>query len=93
VRCGRELCPAGDSCCSASCGECGSACNGIATCEPDCGPMDARPQGESPGLLGWFWDGSGCVSHHARSCSGSSCEDAFMSQAECEAVFGACQDP
>jgi hypothetical protein len=90
MRCGRVLCPEGDSCCSASCGECGASCGAIETCEPDCAAMDARPQGTSPGLLGWFWDGTECIDHYARTCSGTDCDDGFTSRAECEGVFEAC---
>jgi hypothetical protein len=92
MRCGRVLCPMGQSCCSASCGECGTACGAITTCEPDCSAMDAHTSGMSPGLYGWFWDGSECVSHYARSCTGSDCENRFASREECEVAFQGCLD-
>jgi hypothetical protein len=54
--------------------------------------MDASPQGMGS-LIGWFWNGTECVSHNAQRCNGANCEDAFASREECEAAFLSCLDP
>jgi hypothetical protein len=55
--------------------------------------MDATPQGMSAAFLGWFWDGTECLSHYAPRCSGANCDDGFATREECESVFAACVDP
>lgn len=83
----------GVACCSASCSDCRNGCTSIASCEPNCDAMDAHAQGMGSRSLGWFWNGSDCVSYNGQSCTGSNCEDAFGSQAECEEAFEGCLDP
>jgi hypothetical protein len=61
------------------------------SCGDSCEPQDAKgDDGLCEAWFGYFWNGKECVGFSGCSCKGADCDNAYASQAICEAVHSSC---
>ena len=62
----------------------------VGACADRCDADDVHASGTCDLALGWFWDGSACVSLSGCVCDGIDCGLAALGAGECDAAHAAC---